>query len=1036
MKRPHVVDDVFPYQVAQKLVNYQMDKVSVRQIKAKTGVSFHSLLNADVDPSEIKQYERKVDQWIIGVMDREGVPEKNRPSVRARLMEERKVADETMSRFAMGVRYAEQTGDLDPDAAINLAVGNGEHLVKHHPKMLKWLSSELRDFVVGKSLSREPSMRTASLSEREPSMHTATSEEEEEEGEDLQTVQHWLPGIAWGEKGTKRSFQADLVDSAVKVEERSAEERSSGLFEGEAVRKKSTPEDVWIPSIEVYPGKYFRDKTSRPLCYDMTVTTTYAPGARLANLHERIESEPGREVPARLAIEYKDIIVEVDRAMAYRELQFIDVLGKGSFGATCSVRDITLKGTIAGSHTAQATHSALSRLANEDDSYAPVHNVALKITTENRHMLDSTGKQSRTLYVEGGVGEYIIGQILNLMFLRAKNRGGPKPMAVTPNVTESLFGFVCHKLPPSKGKWSKLYDMNSDRHDKRQWNRIERTVSGIPRNSLVVINNFMELSTEGDLWAAEEAFGELLVDPTYMKSFLFQGLFTLAAFEEHGFLHQDIKPGNIGVTAVPDNAFQIYYVDSSRGIPGSPDFVSYDPTREMFSSTGSNARMMLKFIDYGNYSMTNFTFVEEVGKGESKTRHEHKAIETRDLRGTVTYTAPECFIMPRFEGRRAGDFTEFSKSTYVAAPVFSTASDVWAFAVSLVAIIIGENPVHLVSDEPWPRAQAQLWESLKKVSRLPSLRNKKMWSLARYWRRFRGAYGAFGVPRTDVGAFTMLFSVVEMIGYPWSKPNMPEEEDPDLMDYYVHSGNFPVAEVLYSHVQAYPNTFEFANTGGWLKHEPRMKYSFGANDRSVRDATGLNILAKMLSWRPQDRSDPHGLLTMGIGVDPFRGYWNQMLIPDTEVEALESNEALLVKRYGWAKASLTYDTVRMVGGHMSADHTRHLEKMQFVGIDPLGDAPSSRRDSGGKTDQSAARAETRLPTWKISRLPREIAESIDAHPQLSRLFGKIDDKDRVETRPPQLSLEVGTVADNSSAKARARPPATVEPKRSTVRRWL
>jgi len=994
---------VFSHQFAQRVLNYQMDKVSTRQIKANTGVSFYDLLVEDVDPDKMAEYEQQLNRWIEGVLNREHVPDKNRPSARAHLKKQRRVANETMARFAMGIEYAKETGDTDPDVAINMAVGNGSHLVKHHPKAVEWLSDELRNFVA----------RTSSTSAKEESMPTQS--EEKEKGP-ASTVERWLPGIKWTETEEDKwvsEFQSELSDSVAKVTERRSKEVGAGIY----ASWTSAQDDVWIPALDAIPYIFAGARGPAPRsCYDISVRVGSAPGNRL------VHTTGGAQV-------YPNAVdVDVDHDMAYRELQIVKVLGAGTFGVVCKILDSTLKDTIDGSHADPSLRASLRDLARFDDAFLPVQEIALKISTEEQRLLTDDGTQNPDLFMGGAIGEFIIGQFVNAMFLRVRERGSAAaPMAVTPNVIESLFGFICRRLPPPRGKWNTLYrkmDALLHKRGKPGWRRDTRSVSNIRSDRLVVVCNAMELATEGSLKSAQAALGGLLSEPDYVQSLLFQGLFALAAFEEYGFLHQDIKPDNLGITDLPEHIHQIYHIDVSGEGSSDPRYVTYEPTQSMMHAR-DRPRAVLKFLDYGNYNLTDQTVHEMVGSEV----HVRKAYVDRYVRGTVTYTAPEGFMMPKFLGRPAGNWTQRNSNVFVARPVFSSASDVWSFGLSLVAIIKGENPLNATHREPWSSGKSQLWQRMKAVVTLPGTgRDSPMADLARYWTAFGSAFQEGPHPRPTWSAFTILFSFIEMVGYPWTNHANPGTRDKDLIDFYVKSGHYPIAEVLYGHVKAYPSTFRYAPRGGWLRYDPDILEALGASDRSVRDRTGLHILLRMLSWRPEDRSDPHLLLRSGIGIAPVRGFWKQMYISESDVAALDKNREARVERYGWELKSLNRDTVRMVGGHMSMDHARHLERLQFVEAPPPAAAP----------------AKMRLPTWKMSRLPIDLAKTVDAHPLLSRLFGTVhsDDREAVFREPVEavVGREPAEVVCREAVEVVCREAVVhKEPdpnKPSDVSRWL
>lgn len=750
--------------------------------------------------------------------------------------------------------------------------------------------------------------------------------------------------------------------------------------------------DVWVPAIE-----FLDAAKSRRACFDLVVTPNSAPGA------------PPRTGPRDSR---RHIQVRLRDGMAYREIQLAQVLGAGAFGVVVRIHETALKDTLEGSFPTEPDVAAIESLAALDSSWEPESQLAMKITLQRERLLAGDRlEQNLHLDVTGAIGEFIIGRFINLMFLDPLGASG---MAMTPNVTRTEFGFACQMLPPSGGQWAELYDAVDELVAQRgadrqpQWDRATRNVRGWDPRELTVVYSAAELADLGDLWSAMEATAGYLAYPEMVQSMTFQGVYTIAAFAEYGFLHQDIKPSNMGLRTTPASARYIYHLHSPDG---HGDALRFDPLHVQWIKEGGN-RLQLKFLDYGNYDLAHHTVTDEpTGATRKVFRHVRP-------RGTIVYTAPEAYMLPRIEGRAPDQWTP-SAAMRPAQPEFSTASDVWSFALSIVALVVpGSLPMlsHHAHPTTWPKRKKNLWKDMRRALLLTDVRaspDARVRQLSRWWSHLAAGFATLS-PTTRPqlreitrSAFTMLYDMVEMIGFPWLDPVTGHMSEA-MNRKFLASGAYPFVEVLWKHQAAFSST---AGDGGWLRRDDNIRRAFVLGS----DDSGLRMLLRMLAWDPAARADPHQLLLEAAGLDPRRPglapnrFFSDMLV--TRDEYRELRDAFYVSDYGWRKGRPDIRLVRMV------DKNQERLERQL-----LGSSSSSSSDD--------ASSERRRPTF--TTLPAPLARAVAAEARLEPLFGRVHPDDTAMLVPDPADAD--WFAGKKLKLRRTRSPRRRSPRRRSPRR--
>jgi serine/threonine protein kinase len=598
-----------------------------------------------------------------------------------------------------------------------------------------------------------------------------------------------------------------------------------------------------------------------------------------------------------------NVFIQKNQEATYRQLQLDRVLGAGTFGIVSLVRDVTFRGT---EYAGNPSEIAL-KISYDTSGVLP------KWRDEVRFTDDPTELRAR-IFHGSSTKEYVIGVFLNHMFLTPKavqeTIGSPEthvpiPMINTPNVTRTLFGFVCKTLPPPEGQWNDLYTKNlelSNRGRAKRWNKSTRLPEGANPDKIVVTYTGMEYSDQGSLHDASEASDKLTVFPIFIKSYLFQGLFTLGAFRNYGFIHQDIKTDNVGLMEAPNDTAYLYAIDLRPEGRETPMYFYIDPFR---LTSHQNKRLLLKFLDVGNYSLSNVR-----GSAEPKA-----AIHV--MRGTAAYAAPELLLNPRIAGfKRIGnlkdsiihdvdppykqvpylrqiltkehwfapqDSKRFSSEDSILGSFeetetgfrlrnfeSSTASDMWSFGLTLIAIMFKDG-----SDVFMPKSNTPLNNDQRRMSALFNnvldMINYNAVPKRDWWSFVRRMVGSGTLAR-------FLYGITSMIGFPWNDP-VTGDLSPELFDKYVLSGNYPFSRIMW----AYENTEAFsdaARAGGWTRNPKFGKSVMGSKIAST-------IMRLIISWDPQFRSNPIKLLARTF-YTKHKGasFFDDMVVPYDEVQRL------------------------------------------------------------------------------------------------------------------------------------------------------
>jgi serine/threonine protein kinase len=1003
--RSNIRNGVFTASEAQRFTNARVDSVSLQQIM-EGGFLFY-----DLDTEKETKKMKQKNEFDMEKKYKAEAYDKGYRGLDIQLYADRQmvgvyVATESTSRFHVAQDYIQAAKDDRPETLVAITLGDSSY-IRNETSFGEYLDKRLNSLHIHE-ISSDMDSSLPMVERRVIVVYSSDYHPAARWKRKIESSGSYAPTrkMIKGKERASSSSEKDkaLATSAVFTSLFNTE--STSLMEGFAYKEftesldtigeeafdegpalevsaHTLPEvvtkDIWIPALD-----YDHDvpSSSSQSCFDIAIGPHSIPGHTFPGLDYSPSS----------------VDIKVLTVATFRELQFDSILGTGAFGVVSKIRERSLKSVMHAASVHASDVAELKELASEDSNYDPVKLLALKITLQHQALLTPDGKeQNPSIDVRGAIGEYLIGEFVNRMFLTVDPITGK---ALTPNVTRTSFGFVCKNLPPSSGEWGKLYAKNKESRQTSshvlKWNPDTRLVGNWSKERQTIVYATSELADKGDLWSAKESSDEYMTSPEMIESLMFQGLFTLAAFREYGFLHQDIKPANLGIMSNPQDVRAIYYIENSTG-----DAQAVDPLMTQRRDS-SDPKLLLKFLDYGNYDMTY-----------NEKHNGRKVHYYPGTRGTATYTAPEGFILIPFANREQGQMERWPESdnVYMTHSVYSTASDVWSYGISIVSIIMGGNTLNNTHDLPeyWTKEKRDLWLHMGQVMDMvnPDMPGYKL--MKRPWDIIKAGYNTSASTIEEGGAttfsqFTILFELIEMVGFPWADTFQKEKSNSEAVDLFLNSGAYPFVEIIHEHQDA----FNYAPKGGWLWKNDKIL-------AAMSSVSGLRLLQLMLAWLPSARADPHRIL-LGAVSSGRRGagrYFSKMLISDERVEELDLNPEVQVTKFGWKKGSLALESVMVVGGHMSGDHTRAT-------------------DTFGMTQGSEEFVEVSkgLPLWKITKIPKSMVKEIESKEHLAQLFGKVhpDNSTKIQdTTVPVDSMSKLNISDEGKQTSK-------EP--SMIHKWM